>query len=648
MKLNQLIKLKLYRFCRENIQQFENFHSLRICTFFFFFHPNRNFLHFVCFGGDACHCHPFPLYFFLMLRRLSRMSNLGKLATAAAKMSTAAESPENGASVTTGTSETTAESNTTTTKTTTKTTNTTTTRAEASAAPNTTKGADGCGEIDMDKYDLLKEGTTTILFPKNHVFYNPVQQYNRDLSSLAIRTFGKRLSAERTLKRSRKGEKATDDRPFMHLLEALSASGLRAIRYSKEVPLLEKVVANDLSKDAVRSIQLNIDYNGAKNVVAQHSNAITHMATHGDEYHIIDLDPYGTVAPFVDSALNAVKNGGLLLITCTDLGVLAGNGYPEKCYSLYGGVNVWGDATHESALRLVLGLVARSGGKYGIAIEPLLSLSIDFYVRVFVRVWRKPVKVKELMSANTLVAKCSGCHSSVMQRMGKMESLDNGGKSRTKYGLAKVEQEFTAQCVHCGFSNHICGPMWGGKLHNKEFVEEMLQELEQTSGGKEGDVEYGTIERMRGMLTMAHQEIEAPLYFNVSTLSSVLKIPVPTMEEVVSALGNGGYDVSLTHAAPSCIKTNAPWPFIWQIGRALAQRSGLDSSRLSTGTAGYRILNGAEDVRDVKDDKDIQEVQDIDFTENAVTKRVRKLRSMKIRRHQVNPTKNWGPKARPS
>ena len=232
--------------------------------------------------------------------------------------------------------------------------------------------------------------------------------------------------------------------------------------------------------------------------------------------------------------------------------------------------------------------------------------------------------------------------------MGKMESLDNGGKSRTKYGLAKVEQEFTAQCVHCGFSNHICGPMWGGKLHNKEFVEEMLQELEQTSGGKEGDVEYGTIERMRGMLTMAHQEIEAPLYFNVSTLSSVLKIPVPTMEEVVSALGNGGYDVSLTHAAPSCIKTNAPWRFIWQIGRALAQRSGLDSSRLSTGTAGYRILNGAEDVRDVKDDKDIQEVQDIDFTENAVTKRVRKLRSMKIRRHQVNPTKNWGPKARPS
>lgn len=44
----------------------------------------------------------------------------------------------------------------------------------------------------------------------------------------------------------------------------------------------------------------------------------------------IDLDPYGTAAPFLDSALQATEDGGLMCITCTDLAVLAGSNYPEK------------------------------------------------------------------------------------------------------------------------------------------------------------------------------------------------------------------------------------------------------------------------------------------------------------------------------
>ena len=46
------------------------------------------------------------------------------------------------------------------------------------------------------------------------------------------------------------------------VLEALSATGLRAIRYAKEVPGIRYVVANDLSDDAVRSIERNVLHNG--------------------------------------------------------------------------------------------------------------------------------------------------------------------------------------------------------------------------------------------------------------------------------------------------------------------------------------------------------------------------------------------------
>lgn len=42
-------------------------------------------------------------------------------------------------------------------------------------------------------------------------------------------------------------------------------------------------------------------------------------------YHAIDLDPYGTPVQFLDSAVQAVSEGGLLAVTATDMAVLCGN-----------------------------------------------------------------------------------------------------------------------------------------------------------------------------------------------------------------------------------------------------------------------------------------------------------------------------------
>jgi N2,N2-dimethylguanosine tRNA methyltransferase len=41
-------------------------------------------------------------------------------------------------------------------------------------------------------------------------------------------------------------------------------------------------------------------------------------------FDVIDIDPYGTAAPFLDGACMAVTQGGLLSITCTDMPVLSG------------------------------------------------------------------------------------------------------------------------------------------------------------------------------------------------------------------------------------------------------------------------------------------------------------------------------------
>ncbi len=52
------------------------------------------------------------------------------------------------------------------------------------------------------------------------------------------------------------------------LLDALSASGLRSIRYAKEVEGIDEIVANDISKRAIEAIKYNLQANGVESVVA--------------------------------------------------------------------------------------------------------------------------------------------------------------------------------------------------------------------------------------------------------------------------------------------------------------------------------------------------------------------------------------------
>ena len=70
--------------------------------------------------------------------------------------------------------------------------------------------------------------------------------------------------------------------------------------------------------------------------------------TERNRVDVVDLDPYGTAAPFIDASVQCVNDGGiylpnswsfwnsespfigLLCVTCTDMSVLATTNYPEK------------------------------------------------------------------------------------------------------------------------------------------------------------------------------------------------------------------------------------------------------------------------------------------------------------------------------
>jgi len=49
----------------------------------------------------------------------------------------------------------------------------------------------------------------------------------------------------------------------------------------------------------------------------------------------VDLDPYGAPSVFLDSAVQSVVDGGMLMCTATDMAVLCGSS-GEVCYSKWG------------------------------------------------------------------------------------------------------------------------------------------------------------------------------------------------------------------------------------------------------------------------------------------------------------------------
>lgn len=166
-------------------------------------------------------------------------------------------------------------------------------------------------------------------------------------------------------------------------------------------------------------------------------------------FDCVDLDPYGSATPFLDGAVQAVADGGLLCVTCTDLAVLAGSNYPEKSYSAYGGAVTRNEFSHEVAIRLVMHSIASAAARYGRTVTPLLSLSIDFYLRVFVRVDTRPVEVKRLVTKEGTVSTCPNCGNWDTQYFGRVRDDGKG----PKYSAA--QSTTGASCDDCGSRYHV-------------------------------------------------------------------------------------------------------------------------------------------------------------------------------------------------
>jgi tRNA (guanine26-N2/guanine27-N2)-dimethyltransferase len=509
-----------------------------------------------------------------------------------------------------------------------------------------------------------------------------------------------KLATEEDPKPDTNSETKKEVKPHFRILDALSATGLRALRYAHEIPFTTLVTANDLLQTATEAIELNIIHNKLEDKVSANTgNALSHMyrfvgddckdakgqPRSSEKYDVIDLDPYGTAAPFLDAAVQAVRDdGGLLCVTCTDAGVWASNSYPEKSYSLYGGTPMKGVMSHEAGLRLILHAIASSAARYGLAMEPLLSLSIDFYARVFVRITKSASDVKFLAGKTMLINNCdTGCGAWTTQTLGKNRLMkDKNGKNffwKHAFGPASLGGD---NCPHCNMKTHLAGPMYAGPIHSPEFIKRILNGLPSVSQDT-----YQTTTRIEGMLNLALEEIfpleedpdsptafsktrrydhsivdPAPFFFIPSALSKVIHCVTPHEDAVRGALRHLGYWCTRSHAKPGSIKTNASWDVIWEIMREWTrQKQPIRKGAIRENTAGYHLMgmnkkssngtNGAKfgvavvDEEKAADDKTLSDTPtdkkkfDVVFDE----KLGKEKDTRKLVRYQLNPRENWGP-----
>ncbi|XP_046746811.1 probable tRNA (guanine(26)-N(2))-dimethyltransferase [Diprion similis] len=459
---------------------------------------------------------------------------------------------------------------------------------------------------------VVREGMAEILANEKKVFYNPVQEFNRDLSVAVLSIFAKeRHEACQKIEPSKKAARKSSE--GITILEALSATGLRSIRYAKEVPFVQQITANDISAPAVESIKKNILHNGVGDLVTtSHEDATMVMYRHrSDRFDAVDIDPYGSPSVFLDGAVQCISEGGLLLVTATDMAVLAGNS-PETCHVKYGAISLKSKACHEMALRILLQHISSHAGRYGRYIQPLISISVDFYIRVFVRVYTGQIVCKSVASKLGMIYQCVGCESMTTQPLSII-------KPDNKFGLP-AGPPVDKLCQYCGHKHHIGGPIWLGPLHDRQFVSQLLSKVD--------TVGFGTRKRLHGVLNVIYEELDVPLYYLLDRLMSIVKCEVPPMVTFSSALINAGYKVSISHAHKTSVKTDAPNDVIWDIVRAWEKLHPAKKERFESDSAALAILNTSSS-------------HEISFQPHPLANPA--SRQKKLARFQKNPTAYWGP-----
>jgi tRNA (guanine26-N2/guanine27-N2)-dimethyltransferase len=438
----------------------------------------------------------------------------------------------------------------------------------------------------------IVEGGTKILVPslslhsnvatkREPVFFNSAAELNRDISVIAYRSF---LASSSTAHRDN-----FKNRDESTMADSLCGTGVRGLRVAVEVPEVDHVYLNDVNPLAIdvakkSSVINHVEHKchfsvneacnfllGARRRSDTHSsgtNSGLKMDRIRRRFKIVDLDPFGSPANYIDCMMRSVENGGLVSVTATDTAILCGK-HPEVCLRKYYGLPLNSSYSNEIALRLLISLVGLTSSRLGISICPLFAHTNMHYIRLYAKAVLSNKLANKIFSNIGYIQHCFRC----------------GNRTASNF------QTLRETCELCQANYSTAGWLWTGRIYDKEFVREMMNktflfqrnginQAHESSGKDAGEMDERSKNSQNGYTKRAANDSEKiqekknkflqklfarcisehddmPYYFTSDEIASKLKMGPPPLSSIIERLTHAGFRTSHSGLNHTAFKTEA-------------------------------------------------------------------------------------------
>ena len=341
------------------------------------------------------------------------------------------------------------------------------------------------GEVEIE----VHEGKSY----EKEVFYNPKMEFDRNLS-VAVASV---VEPEK-------------------LCDALSASGIRGIRYKKETEVPE-VWLNDANQESTDLARENVKTNG---IDAEVRNKDAGVLLREEDFDFIDIDPFGSPAEFLDAAAGSIRRRGFLAVTATDTSSFFGT-YPRVSRRRYGRKSMNTGYNKELGLRILVSAIIESLGRYKKTFYPRLCYFREHYARIFGEVVKGAKEVQENFRNFGHISHCFSC------------------------GWRK--DEYSKECPECGEETENT-EVYLGKLISGGFCSEVSKEALE----REFYRERKHVEKMS-------QDIDIPYHCDLHYIAKKQGMQIKKIEEVLNLLEKAGYRAVRSVYSATAVKTDAPF-----------------------------------------------------------------------------------------
>ncbi|MDH5402129.1 MAG: hypothetical protein OEZ01_03450 [Candidatus Heimdallarchaeota archaeon] len=358
------------------------------------------------------------------------------------------------------------------------------------------------------------------------IFFNPVMVLNRDFSLLFSKLYSQSVNHP------------------IRVFEPLAGVGIRGFRLCIEIAdAIEEVVICDFNDLTIQVANYNLNHLQLKQKIRlfqRECRSLAYQLTeYYQKYHYVDLDPFGSPMPFIDSIWNVMTLRSLVAVTATDMTALCGV-YPDACLRKYGSIPLNNFHTHETAARILIAAVVKSASRHERGVKPIFTSSADHYVKIFF-----------------LSRKGRGEANAAVELIGFSYTCDGCSQIYYRKGLF----EHHVQC--CGDLKQA-GPLWAGNIFDKEWCSLAITELGQTED-KSNFPSLATHKRMSKLLIEGRDGHHLPGYYVMSELSKRFGIVQPKFAVFKEKLNELGFDCVQSRFVKQAFRSNASGAVIKEI-----------------------------------------------------------------------------------